>query len=105
MVGGVKYEHGHRMFAEFIGLLIIILAVWTQRVENAEWMRQLAWTALGAVVRAGRARRHHRSAFLPWTISTAHATLGQTIFCIVIAIAVASSKTWLQDRNPIVERR
>jgi len=31
MVGGVKFEHGHRMIAEFTGLLTIILAVWTWR--------------------------------------------------------------------------
>ncbi len=34
MVGGVKYEHGHRMVAEFVGLLTIILAVWTWQVEK-----------------------------------------------------------------------
>jgi heme a synthase len=39
MVGGVKYEHGHRMVAEFIGLLTIILAVWTWRVEKRRWLR------------------------------------------------------------------
>ena len=47
MVGGVKYEHGHRMIAEFIGLLIIVMAVWTQRVEQRHWMRVLGWSALG----------------------------------------------------------
>ena len=36
MVGGVQYEHTHRMIAEFIGLLIIVMAVWTQRVETAQ---------------------------------------------------------------------
>ena len=46
MVGGVKYEHGHRMFAEFVGLLIIAMAVWTQRVERRAWMKALGWIAL-----------------------------------------------------------
>ena len=53
MVGGVKYEHGHRMFAEFVGLLIIVMAVWTQRVESRKWMKALGWIALGAVVGQG----------------------------------------------------
>ncbi len=44
MVGGIKYEHAHRMIAEFIGLLIIIMAVWTQRVEQRKWMR--VWAGL-----------------------------------------------------------
>ena len=34
MVGGVKFEHGHRMAAEFIGLLTIIVAIWTWRANE-----------------------------------------------------------------------
>ena len=41
------------MIAEFIGLLIIVLAVWTQRVETRRWMRVLGWTALAAVIGQG----------------------------------------------------
>jgi len=29
MVGGVRFEHTHRMIAEFVGCLTIILAIWT----------------------------------------------------------------------------
>ena len=79
MVGGVKYEHGHRMFAEFIGLLIIVMAVWTQRVEQRKWMRVLGWIALAAVVGQGVLGGLTVLFFLPWAISTAHATLAQTI--------------------------
>ena len=53
MVGGIQYEHTHRMIAEFIGLLIIVMAVWTQRIEPREWMRVLGWIALAAVVGQG----------------------------------------------------
>ena len=35
MVGGIFYEHGHRMIASFVGLLSIVLAVWLWRVEIA----------------------------------------------------------------------
>ena len=40
---------------------------------------------------------------LPWAISTAHATLAQTIFCVVMAMALFTSRRWLQDSEPIVE--
>ncbi len=103
MVGGVKYEHTHRMIAEFIGLLIIVLAVWTQRVETRKWMRVLGWTALGAVIGQGILGGITVLHFLPWSISTAHATLGQTIFCIVVAMALFTSQSWLQDSEPITE--
>jgi cytochrome c oxidase assembly protein subunit 15 len=103
MVGGVKYEHTHRMIAEFIGLLIIVMAVWTQRVEKRKWMRVLGWTALGAVIGQGILGGLTVLNFLPWSISTAHATLGQMIFCIVVAMALFTSRGWLQDSEPIVE--
>ena len=53
MVGGVKYEHGHRMVAEFVGLLTIILAVWTWRVEKRRWLRLLGLAALATVIAQG----------------------------------------------------
>src|SRR6476661_6814319 len=46
MQGGVFYEHGHRMVATTIGLLTIILAAWTSRVEPRAWVRRLTWGAL-----------------------------------------------------------
>ena len=103
MVGGVKYEHGHRMIAEFIGLLIIVLAVWTQRAEKRKWMRVLGWTALAAVIGQGVLGGLTVLEFLPWSVSTAHATLAQTIFCIVVAMALFTSRGWLQPSEPIIE--
>ena len=103
MVGGIKYEHSHRMIAEFIGLLIIVMAVWTQRVETRKWMRVLGWTALGAVIGQGILGGITVLHFLPWSVSTAHATLGQMIFCIVVAMALFTSRGWLQDYQPIAE--
>jgi cytochrome c oxidase assembly protein subunit 15 len=103
MVGGVKYEHGHRMFAEFVGLLIIVMAVWTQLVERRRWMKVLGWIALAAVIGQGVLGGLTVLFFLPWAVSTAHATLAQTIFCVVIAMALFTSKGWLQDSEPLIE--
>jgi heme a synthase len=104
MVGGIKYEHAHRMIAEFIGLLIIAMAVWTQRVEKRKWMRVLGWIALAAVVGQGILGGITVLNFLPWSISTAHATLGQMIFCVAVAMALFTSREWLQDYEPSAER-
>ncbi len=104
MVGGVKWEHGHRMFAEFIGLLIIVMAVWTQRVDSRKWMRVLGWTALGAVIAQGVVGGVTVLLGLPWVTSTLHATLGQMIFALVVAMALFTSRLWLQDCDPIAER-
>ena len=106
MVGGIKYEHGHRMFAEFIGLLIIAVAVWTQRVEKRQkWMRMLGWTALAAVIVQGIIGGITVKLGLLWWTSTAHATLGQMIFCIVVAMALFTSRGWMQSRESIARTR
>jgi cytochrome c oxidase assembly protein subunit 15 len=104
MAGGVKWEHSHRMIAEFIGLLIIVMAVWTQRVESRKWMRVLGWTALGAVIAQGVVGGLTVLLGLPWVTSTLHATLGQMIFALVVAMALFTSRSWLQDYEPIAER-
>jgi len=53
MVGGIFYEHGHRMAASFVGLLTLILAIWLGIKEKRVWVRYLGYCALGAVVLQG----------------------------------------------------
>lgn len=96
LIGGVKFEHGHRMLAEFIGLLTIGVAVWTQKVDRRRWMRILGWCALGTVIAQGVLGGLTVLFFLPPSISTAHATLGQTFFCLMVSIAFFTSRSWVQ---------
>jgi cytochrome c oxidase assembly protein subunit 15 len=96
MVGGVKFEHGHRMVAQFIGLLTIVLALWTQRVDRRAWMRAHGWAALATVIAQGILGGITVLFYLPPAVSTAHATLGQTFFCIVISMALFTGRGWVQ---------
>src|SRR5437870_13825104 len=41
MVGGVKFEHGHRMVAATVVILTVILAGWLWRSEPRCWVRRL----------------------------------------------------------------
>jgi cytochrome c oxidase assembly protein subunit 15 len=102
LVGGVKFEHGHRMLAEFVGLLTIIVAVWTQKVDQRRWMRILGWCALGTVIAQGILGGLTVLFYLPPAISTTHATLAQTFFCIMVSIAFFTSKSWVQAPAPVV---
>ena len=102
MVGGIKYEHGHRMVAEFVGLLTIVLAAWTWRVERRRWLRLLGLAALGTVVIQGILGGLTVLFFLPAPISSAHAAVAQTFFCIAVAIAVFTGRRWVEEQ-PRVE--
>lgn len=96
LVGGIKFEHGHRMLAEFIGLLTIGVAFWTQKVDQRRWMRILGWSALGTVIAQGVLGGLTVLFYLPPAISTAHATLAQTFFCIMVSMAFFTSKSWVE---------
>src|SRR5436190_14437593 len=97
LIGGVKFEHIHRMIAEFVGLLTIIAAVWTWRVDQRRWMRALTIGAVAGVIFQGVLGGLTVLNFLPPAISTAHATMGQTMFCVLAAIAVFTGRGWLTE--------
>lgn len=96
MVGGVKFEHGHRMVAELVGLLTIILAVWTRRSDRRGWVRKLGVAALATVIAQGILGGITVLLYLPPSVSTAHATLAQTFFCIVVALALVTGRSWTE---------
>ncbi len=96
MVGGIFYEHGHRMIAATVGLLILILAVWFGRSEPRRWVRRLAYAALGAVILQGLLGGLTVLLLLPPAVSILHACLGQTVFCLVVSLAVCTSPHWVQ---------
>jgi heme a synthase len=102
LVGGVKFEHTHRMIAQVAGLLTIILAVWTWRAEKRRWMRILGLAALGTVIAQGVLGGLTVLFYLPPPISSAHAALAQTFFCIAVAIAVFTGQKWIEE-HPRVE--
>ena len=102
MSGGVKFEHGHRMLAEFIGLLTIAVAVFTQKVDGRRWMRILGWSALGTVIAQGILGGLTVLFYLPPAISTAHATLGQTFFCLMVSMAFFTSRNWVRQPEAVV---
>lgn len=105
MVGGIFYEHGHRLIASGVGFLTIILALWIWKAEPRRWMRVLGFTALGAVCVQGLLGGITVLYFLPTAISTAHAGLAQIFFCLTIAIALFTSPGWRQPAYEPVDDR
>ena len=94
-VGGILYEHGHRLIASTVGFLTIILAVWLWMSERRRWMRWLGVSALGAVIAQGVLGGLTVKFFLPAPISTAHAGLAEIFFCMTVAIALFTSPRWI----------
>lgn len=94
MVGGIFYEHGHRMVATFVGLLTTILAIWLWRREDRRWVKILGLIALLAVITQGVLGGLTVLLLLPTWISVSHATLAQSFFSLTIVIALVTSPFW-----------
>ena len=95
MIGGIFYEHGHRMVASFVGLLTVMLTFWIVKVEKRLWVKKLAIAALASVILQGLLGGLTVKLMLPTEVSAAHATLAQLFFCIVCSLALFTSPWWL----------
>ena len=105
MVGGILYEHGHRLIASTVGFLTIILAVWLWKADARRWMRRFGLIALAAVIAQGVLGGLTVLYYLPAPISVAHAGLAEIFFCMTVAAVVFTSPGWLTPASAPVDDR
>lgn len=95
MVGGVLYEHGHRMVAGTVGLLMLglCLCFWFVRAvpQNVRWTATAALLAVVLQAVLGGITVLYR---LPPAVSVAHACLAQIFFCLTVSLSLMTSKWW-----------
>src|SRR6266513_2322222 len=92
-IGGIFFEHTHRLIASAVGFLTIILATWLWRSEPRTWVRNLGVLALGAVILQG-VLGGLRVTMLKDEIGIFHACLAQAFLGLVVVIALVTSKFW-----------
>ena len=92
-VGGIFFEHTHRLIASGVGFLTIILAVWLWRVDSRRWIRNLGLAALGAVILQG-VLGGLRVTMLKDQIGIFHACLAQAFLGLLVVIALVTSRRW-----------
>ena len=93
-VGGVFYEHVHRLIAASVGLLTIVMCVWLWLSAHRRLVKWLGTAALGAVCLQGLLGGLTVIWLLPTWVSVAHAGLAQLFFCITVSIAVVTAPRW-----------
>ncbi|MGB8731151.1 MAG: COX15/CtaA family protein [Candidatus Sulfotelmatobacter sp.] len=101
-VGGIRYEWSHRMVAGTLVTLTLTIAIWTLLVERRRWLRWLAVAAFCTVIAQAILGGLTVLLFQPPAVSTAHATVAQTFFCIAVAIALFTGRKWVEEQ-PRVE--
>jgi len=94
MVGGVFYEHGHRMVAAFVGFLTLIMAIWLWVKEPRKWVKWFGFGALVAVISQGVLGGITVLFLLPTPVSVGHAGLAEIFFCLMVSLALFTSREW-----------
>ena len=94
MVGGILYEHGHRMIAGTVALMTCGLAFWLWRRERRAWVRRLGAAAVATVAVQALLGGITVLWMLPPAVSTAHLGTAMAFFCIVVTIAVVTAPGW-----------
>ena len=103
-VGGIFYEHGHRLIASSVGFLTIVLAGWLWAADSRAWVKKLGLIALGTVILQGVLGGITVLWFLPPAVSTAHAALAEIFFCLVVALALFTSPGWRSSQASVDDR-
>lgn len=93
-VGGIKYEHGHRLFASYVGLLTTVLAVWLGLKAQRPWLKRAGYSALVLVIVQGILGGLTVLYLLPTPVSVAHGMTAQSFLCLVSIIALGTSSWW-----------
>src|SRR5438874_9742406 len=97
-VGGIFYEHTHRLVASGVGLLTTILAVWLWLKESRRWLRWLGMAAFLAVVLQG-VLGGLRVVLFKDELGIVHATLGQLFFVLTCSIVLFTSRWWPKPKT------
>jgi cytochrome c oxidase assembly protein subunit 15 len=95
--GGIKFEWSHRAIAGSIVLLTISIAAWTWFADRRRWMKWLGIAALATVITQAILGGLTVLLFQPPWVSSAHAAVAQTFFCIAVAIAMFTGRRWVEE--------
>ncbi len=101
MVGGIRYEHSHRVIAGVLGLLSIALAVAVWAKDERRWLRWFSVIAvLGIAAQAVLGGEVVRQLLHYW-LPVMHACFAQIVFAALLSIAVFTSRWWMTEQPKI----
>ena len=95
MVGGIFYEHAHRLLGSLVGFLTILTALALWRSEPRRWVAWLGAAALGLVIVQG-VLGGLRVVWLKLVLAIVHACAAQLFFALMVSLAVFTSRSWLE---------
>ena len=104
MVGGILYEHSHRLMGSLVGILTIALLVWILAKDSRKWLKWLGLAALIAVIVQG-VLGGLRVTQIDRNFAIVHACLAQAFFALLCGIAWFTSRDWWENKIETPIRR
>jgi cytochrome c oxidase assembly protein subunit 15 len=92
-VGGILFEHTHRLMGSVVGLLTVILAVWLWVREQRRWVRNLGLIAVVGVIIQG-VLGGLRVTMMKDQIGIFHACVAQAFLGLLVFTALVTTKFW-----------
>src|SRR5689334_3567905 len=86
-IGGILYEHTHRLMGTLVGMLSIVLCLWAWLYEPRRWVRWLCTGVLGGVIFQG-VLGGLRVVMVNVDLAVVHACVAQAFFCLCAFTAV-----------------
>ena len=95
MVGGILYEHGHRLVAAAVSALVgLEFGALFFLLEGRKTVKVLAAAAFGAILLQAVLGGLTVLFLLPPAVSSAHAALAEIVFALTAVVALMCSRTW-----------
>src|SRR6201984_529106 len=92
-VGGILFEHTHRLMGSLVGFLTIILAVWIWLGDDRRWLRTFGAIAVIGVIQQG-VLGGLRVTLMKDEIGIFHACVAQAFLGLLIFIALVTTRFW-----------
>jgi heme a synthase len=104
-VGGILFEHTHRLMGSVVGFLTIILAVWLWLGDDRRWVRVLGVIAVLSVILQG-ILGGLRVTMMKDQIGIFHACIAHAFLGLLVFIALVTTKYWrsIADRHLDLQR-
>ncbi|HEX4535769.1 MAG TPA: COX15/CtaA family protein [Candidatus Acidoferrum sp.] len=101
MVGGIRFEHSHRLIAGGLGLLSIALAVLVWKKEERRWLRWFSVIAVAGIAAQAVLGGEVVIKLLHYWLPVIHACFAQIVFAALLSIAVFTSRWWISDQPQV----
>ncbi len=98
MIGGIFYEHMHRLLGSIVGILTVTTAIIIFMTDKRKWLKYLSLIACALVILQG-ILGGLRVVLIEIDLAIVHACVAQLFFALMVSMTLFTSKGWIANQN------